>query len=1009
MNIEEYEKNKYLEYQNFAFVVATILEAALKTDGDRFRLWEIQKRAKDSSSLRKKLLDRNLLDHPNIENEIKDLAGCRLIFYSNDDVNDFINSGIVNENFDVDWNKLKIHQPVEESQDAAELYRAHHYLVSLKDDRTNLPEYASFLNLKCEIQIQTILNHAWSETGHDVIYKPLKTEGFGTKQHEEIKARMARIMQEHLLPAGYEFQKVLHDFKRLSEGKKLFERDVLQAIESATDNNNRLEIIERFRDHVLPNYDDIVGIFRDVLQIASSAIDLARTTELKPISTPFGDFTGKTFEDVTNVALEIINFIRYIDPHAVFSELCNIYLNSKSDKEKELVLKTVSKLAKHNMTVWNKMGPAIQVLLARQLSGFNDDRLIQLRSVVIEIGREILKLEVEGTTSTYNTLTIHSDVVIVSDELKDTRRSVIGILQRLYKKSDQEAEKRNLTAAMSNATRLPMRGSSSDEMLIMILDDTRLIYEFYQTLVKNEQYEILQSLEHNALWDYRRGKQWIEGNKIGSATKDTVNQLILVIEQYRDSMNEDANFVRYKTLVGFQSAFPESWENSDFDLNGKDAYRSKKISDYVNAINSENADEWLSFIKFCSKTKSNDLAMFPTFTQFLELLSEKKPDIALGYIKILDDNLAPFLVFFLGGLWKSERKNEAKEVIDGWVKESLYLIAITRHYKFVGLCDKEPLERALTAAIATDNPVATIELVSACIEHHNAANSTVLINIFMQAIKFLSQNNDARWVNENWFRVQKSTLFDALEEAQIKIVLLNLVNCSSVEYQAEAVLSGIAKKYPEAVILYFNDRIQFNISDPDADKRKNLYLERYEEVPYAFHSLSEPLSVIPKQAVQFVRAWYAESKELFTYRGGKLLANIFPTFPEAFQAELIALVQTKSAEDIDFVCSILRNYKGEFFVHKICREIIIALPDGDLLRQGEIEVILESTGVVTGEFGMSDAYKRKKTEIEPWLGDENPTVVQFANRYIGTLDNQIAAEHRRAEQGIELRKRDFGE
>ena len=90
-------------------------------------------------------------------------------------------------------------------------------------------------------------------------------------------------------------------------------------------------------------------------------------------------------------------------------------------------------------------------------------------------------------------------------------------------------------------------------------------------------------------------------------------------------------------------------------------------------------------------------------------------------------------------------------------------------------------------------------------------------------------------------------------------------------------------------------------------------------------------------------------------------------------------------------------------------QIIIALPEDDLVRQNEVEVILESTGVSFCEYGWSDAFKRKKMEIEPWLNDANQAVADFAKRYIGTLEHRIAAEHRRAEQGIELRKRNFGE
>jgi ppGpp synthetase/RelA/SpoT-type nucleotidyltranferase len=1007
MNFGEYCKDQYTKYQTFAKVVDSILGAALKTD--EFHLWQIQNRAKEPSSLEKKLLDRGLLGRTDIENEIKDLAGCRLIFYSNDDVNKFLNSGIISENFDVDWDKSKPHQPVEKNPDVAELYRADHYLVSLKKDRTQLPEYAKFLNLKCEIQIQTILNHAWSETSHDVIYKPMQNiQGFGTKQHAEIKARMGKIMMQYLLPAGYEFQKVLHDFKRLSDGKALFDRDVLQAIETATDNNERFEIIVRFREHVLPNYDDIAGVFQDALQIASCTIDQARKTGLKPISTEFGDISGKSYEAVVEKALEVIEYIRYIDPKAVFSKLCNIYLSSISDKEREEVLKVIKKLSEHNFSVWKQAGSAIQTMLLQHLKGLNDDQLKEVRAIAIEVCKETLNSEVKGTSSTHNSITLHTGSVVVSDELIDTRQKAIDILKRLYINSNQENEKRNLIAAMSNAMRQPMRGQNTDELIIMVLDDTRSIYEFYHSLVKQEQFEILENLEHDALWTYRRSSQWKEGNKIGSRAKIAADKLITTIQQYRDSINKNIDFIRYKTLVGYESVFPESWTNPDFDIEGKDAYRSQKISEYVDLITSKNADDWLVFIKLCSSTNSNDLSTFSTFGQFLTLLSEKKPEIALKYIKALDENIAGFLAAFLGGLWKTAKKNEAEKIVDRWVVEGVHLNAITRHYRIEGICDEMRLKNALVAAIKSDNLNAVIELISICIEHHNETNSIALKNIFMEAIEFLTLKKVASWARAVWFKIHKSTLLDALDETQIRIVLLNLVLCPTVEHHIEEVLTAIAKKYPVEIIKYFKDRIQHYLGNPDG-KSENPYLERYEEVPYEFHSLVKPLSVIPKQAVEIVRGWYKQSSELFTFRGGKLLANIFPSFPDAFQSELITLVKTKNLDDIDFVFSILRNYKGETFIHAVCKEIIIALPESDQRRINEVGIILESTGVVTGEFGMAEAYKIKKVEIEPWLKDVNRIVVIFANRYIENLNHQIASEHRRAEQGIELRKLNFGE
>ena len=53
------------------------------------------------------------------------------------------------------------------------------------------------------VQLQTILNHAWAETSHDILYHPPNIQGFGTRQFEQIKGRLAKIMNKYLLPAGY--------------------------------------------------------------------------------------------------------------------------------------------------------------------------------------------------------------------------------------------------------------------------------------------------------------------------------------------------------------------------------------------------------------------------------------------------------------------------------------------------------------------------------------------------------------------------------------------------------------------------------------------------------------------------------------------------------------------------------------------------------------------------------------------------------------------------------------
>lgn len=67
---------------------------------------------------------------------------------------------------------------IEKSDKAQELldegrfgYQSVHYLVKMHPSRIRLPEYARFEGLTFEIQIRTLLQHAWAEMEHDIQYK----------------------------------------------------------------------------------------------------------------------------------------------------------------------------------------------------------------------------------------------------------------------------------------------------------------------------------------------------------------------------------------------------------------------------------------------------------------------------------------------------------------------------------------------------------------------------------------------------------------------------------------------------------------------------------------------------------------------------------------------------------------------------------------------------------------------------------------------------------------------
>src|SRR5215813_6432388 len=145
MNFDEYEKRYQALYGEFSGIVRSILEKAINGVADIPRPQSIQCRPKEASHLKPKLEARGLLESFSIEDEIKDLAGVRLIFYTNTVVEQFLNSRLIPETFEVHWDQTRIHHPTEEN--ANQRYQAVHYSVSLSAARTALAEYAKFKGL----------------------------------------------------------------------------------------------------------------------------------------------------------------------------------------------------------------------------------------------------------------------------------------------------------------------------------------------------------------------------------------------------------------------------------------------------------------------------------------------------------------------------------------------------------------------------------------------------------------------------------------------------------------------------------------------------------------------------------------------------------------------------------------------------------------------------------------------------------------------------------------------
>jgi putative GTP pyrophosphokinase len=126
----------------------------------------IASREKDPEDLREKITREGVVPDA-LFNGIADLAGVRIITYFPSDVDKIV--PLIEKEFKVDP-KHSVDKRLR-LDPAIFGYASVHLVVEFRAELLKLPEYALFNKMKCEIQVRTILQHAWAEIEHDIVYK----------------------------------------------------------------------------------------------------------------------------------------------------------------------------------------------------------------------------------------------------------------------------------------------------------------------------------------------------------------------------------------------------------------------------------------------------------------------------------------------------------------------------------------------------------------------------------------------------------------------------------------------------------------------------------------------------------------------------------------------------------------------------------------------------------------------------------------------------------------------
>lgn len=123
---------------------------------------EVDYRVKTLESFNEKIKRK---EYKNPLDEIEDICGVRIICYYINDLKKV--DDLIEENFAV-LSKSYKEQELEENQFG---YRSNHYIVNLKPNWCAVPILKGLDGYKAEIQVRTILMHAWADISHKLNYK----------------------------------------------------------------------------------------------------------------------------------------------------------------------------------------------------------------------------------------------------------------------------------------------------------------------------------------------------------------------------------------------------------------------------------------------------------------------------------------------------------------------------------------------------------------------------------------------------------------------------------------------------------------------------------------------------------------------------------------------------------------------------------------------------------------------------------------------------------------------
>jgi len=127
--------------------------------------------------------------------EITDLSGHRLILYFADDIDRVV--GLIRSEFSVDESNSVDKSTLLAPDQVG--YKSVHLIIRLSDERAKLTEYLRWKDRPAEVQIRTVLQHAWAAIEHGMQYKASGDVPSEFRRRLYLAAGSLELVDEHFI------------------------------------------------------------------------------------------------------------------------------------------------------------------------------------------------------------------------------------------------------------------------------------------------------------------------------------------------------------------------------------------------------------------------------------------------------------------------------------------------------------------------------------------------------------------------------------------------------------------------------------------------------------------------------------------------------------------------------------------------------------------------------------------------------------------------------------------